>query len=96
MFKPTFGAQEHRREMRIDDVDLLKHDTMKNQRAPRGSGDLRALFETFQCPVGALLGHSWGTVGAYPFDMLKKAPKQRHCSKTASGRRMPEPGGNLE
>ena len=26
----------------------------------------------FWCPLGALLEPSWGTVGAYPFDMFKK------------------------
>ena len=58
--------------MKIGDVNLLKHDAMKNQRTPRGSGDQRALLVPSWSPLGALLGHSWGTVGAYLFDMLKK------------------------
>ena len=58
--------------MQIGDVDVLKHDTMKNKRTLRGSGDQRARLETSRCPLGALLEPSWGTVGAYPFDMLKK------------------------
>ena len=41
---PTLGAQEHRRETQIDDVDLLKHDTKKNQRTPRGFGDQMAVL----------------------------------------------------
>ena len=82
--------------MQIGDVDLLKHDTMKNQRTPRGSGDQRALLVPSWSPLGALVEPSWGTVGAYPFDMLTKTGKQRHCSKTGSGRSLPEPGGNLE
>ena len=36
------------------------------------SGDLVALFEPSEGPLGAFLGLSWGTVGAYEFDMLKK------------------------
>ena len=58
--------------MKIGDVNLLKHDTMKNQRTLRGSGDQRALLVPSWSPLGALLEPSWGTVGAYPFDMLKK------------------------
>ena len=42
--KATLGAQEHRREMRIGDADLLKHDTMTNQRTPKGSGDQMAFL----------------------------------------------------
>ena len=44
----------------------------QNQRTPIKSGDQKALFETFWCPLGGLLGLSWGTVGAYQLDMLKK------------------------
>ena len=70
--KPTLGAQEHRRETQIDDVDLFKHDIVKNQRTPKGSGDQGGHFGTSWCPLWALLVPSWGTVGAYEFDMLKK------------------------
>ena len=43
-----------------------------NQRTPSVSGDQRALFETSWRPLGAFLEPSWGTVGAYEFDVLKK------------------------
>ena len=36
------------------------------------SGDLEAFFDPFEGPLEALWGHSWGTVSAYPFNMLKK------------------------
>ena len=52
--KPTLGAQEHRRETQIDDVDLLKHDIVKNQRTPRESGDQRALLVPSWSHLGAL------------------------------------------
>ena len=35
------------------------------------TGDQKAPLETSSSPLGALLEPSWGTVGAYPFDMLK-------------------------
>ena len=57
--------------MKIGDANLLKHDTVENQRTSRGSGDQRALLVPSWSPLGALLEPSWGTVGAYPFDMLK-------------------------
>ena len=44
----------------------------KNQRTRNVSGDQRGLFESSKCPFGALWGLSWGIVGAYQFDMLKK------------------------
>ena len=44
--------------MRIGDVDLLKHDTMKNQRTPRGSGDQRA-------SPGGSCGYAKPTLGAH-------------------------------
>ena len=62
--KPTFGAQEHCRETQIGDVDLLKHDTMNNQRTPRGSGDQVAL-------LGALVP----TLN--PFWLLKNTVRRR-------------------
>ena len=65
------AAQEHRRETQIDDVDLVKHDTVKNQRTRRRSGDQKALFVPSWSPLAALLRHSWGTVGAYLFDIKK-------------------------
>ena len=52
------------------------------------SGDQRALFETFWCPLGGLLGLSWGTVGAYQFDMLKKQE-----SSATAGKQCPAAGG---
>ena len=36
--RPALGAQEHRGETQIGDVDLLKQDTVNNPRTPRGSG----------------------------------------------------------
>ena len=65
-------------------------------RTPVVTGDQKALLETSWCPLGALLEPSWGTVGAYQFDMLEKPEKQFHCRKKGAGGRMPEPGGNLE
>ena len=47
-----------------------------------------ALFETSECPLGALLGPSWGTVGAYQFDMLKKQE-----SSATAGKQGPAEGG---
>ena len=53
------------------------------------SGDLVALFEPSEGPLGALLGPSWGTVGAYPFDMLKKqessATAEKQCPAAVGG-----------
>ena len=40
------SVQEHREEMWIYDVDVVKPDAMKNQRNPRVCCDLRALLET--------------------------------------------------
>ena len=45
------------------------------------SGDLVALFEPSEGPLEALWGHSWGTVGAYPFDMLKKQESSATAEK---------------
>ena len=75
------GAQEHRRETQIDDIDLLMHDTVRNQRTPRGPGDQGALLEPSWSPLGALLEPSWGTVGAYQFDMLKKQESSATAEK---------------
>ena len=41
-------------------------------RTPVRSGDLVPFFEPSEGPLEALWGHSWGTVSAYPFNMLKK------------------------
>ena len=56
------GAQEHRREMQIGDVDLLKQDAMTNQKTPRWSGDQMA----FLGALVAMLSPHWvleNTVG---------------------------------
>ena len=45
------------------------------------SGDLVALFEPSEGPLEALWGHSWGTVGAYPFNMLKKPQSSATAEK---------------
>ena len=82
------SVQEHREETLIYDVEVVKSNAMKNQRALKGSGDQRALFETSSCPLGALLGPSWGTVGAYPFDMLKN-----HESSATAVKQCPAAGG---
>ena len=37
---------EHRGEILIYDVDVVKSDAMKNQRSPRVSGDMGGLLET--------------------------------------------------
>ena len=50
------SVQEHREETLIYDVDVVKLNAMRNQRAPRGSSDQRA-FEAAWCPLGAILGH---------------------------------------
>ena len=75
--------QKHRGEMWICDV-VVKFDAMPNQRNPRESGDQVFFFR----PPGALLGPSWGTVSAYPFDMSKKQE-----SSTTAGKQGPAVGG---
>ena len=80
------SAQEHRGEMWIYDVDVVHSDAMKNQRNPRVSW---CHWETSWCPRGALLEPSWGTVGAYPFDMLKKQE-----SSATAGKQGPAVGGS--
>ena len=45
------------------------------------SGDLVALFEPSEGPLEALWGHSWGTVSAYPFNMLKKPQSSATAEK---------------
>ena len=52
------------------------------------TGDQKALLETSWCPLGALLEPSWGTVGAYQFDMLKK-----HESSATAVKLGPAAGG---
>ena len=52
------------------------------------SGDLVALFEPSEGPLGAFLGLSWGTVSAYEFDMLKK-----HESSATAVKLGPAAGG---
>ena len=74
--KPTLGVQEHRRETQIDDVDLFKHDIVKNQRTPKGSGDQGGHFGSSWCPLWALLGPSWGPLGAL------SVPTRLTCVKT--------------
>ena len=60
-------------------------------RTPVRSGDLVALFEPSEGPLEALWGHSWGTVGAYPFNMLKKpqssATAEKHVPAAGGGGR---------
>ena len=51
--------------------------TRAKPRTPVIAGDLVALFEPSEGPLEAF----WGIVGAYAFNMLTKAPKQRHCRK---------------
>ena len=75
------SVQEHREEALIYDVEVVECNATKNQRTPRGSGDQRALFETSQCPLGALLEPSWGTVGAYPFTMSQKEKSSATAEK---------------
>ena len=87
------SVQEHQEETLIYDIEVVTPNAMKNQRTLGGSGDQRPLFETSLCPLGALLDASWGTVGAYQYDMLKK---QKSSATAGSGRSMPELGGNLE
>ena len=45
-FLGLLSVQEHRGEMWIYDVDVVKSDAMKNQRNPRVFCDMRALLET--------------------------------------------------
>ena len=52
------------------------------------SGDLVAVFEPSEGPLEALWGHSWGTVGAYPFDMFKNEE-----SSATAGKLGPAAGG---
>ena len=59
------------------------------------SGDLVALSEPSEGHLEALWGHSWGTVSAYPFNMLKKPQSSATAEKTGSGGREVVPWGNL-
>ena len=68
------SVQEHGEETLIDDVDVVKPNATKNQRTWREFGDQRAFFDTSWHPLEALLEPSWGTVGAYQFDMLNGQP----------------------
>ena len=61
-----------------------------------GSGDLVGLLETSEGPLEALSGDSWGTVSAYPFNMLKKHESSATAEKTVSGGMRVGPGGNLK
>ena len=61
---------------------------IQKPRTPGISGDLVALFEPSEGPLGALLGPSWGTVGAYPFDMFKNEE-----SSATAGKQRPAVGG---
>ena len=54
-------------------------------RSPVIAGDLVALFEPSGGPLEALWGPSWGTVGAYPFDMLKEQESSATAEKNGSG-----------
>ena len=45
------------------------------------SGDLVALSEPSEGHLEALWGHSWGTVSAYPFNMLKKPQSSATAEK---------------
>ena len=45
------------------------------------SGDLVPFFEPSEGPLEALWGHSWGTVSAYPFNMLKKPESSATAEK---------------
>ena len=83
------SVQEHGRDMWIYDVEVVKSDALKIQRNLRVSGDQEGLFETSWCPLWALLGPSWGTVGAYPFDMLKNEE-----SSATAGKQGPAVGGS--
>ena len=65
------SVQEHREETLIYDVEVVKSNAMKIKEH-REDLVIRGLFLR---PLSALLkflGLSWGTVGAYQFDMLKK------------------------
>ena len=75
------SVQEHRGEMWIYDVDVVKSDAMRNHRNLRVSFDHGGLFETSWCPLWALLVPSWGTVGAYELDMLKKQESSATAEK---------------
>ena len=82
--KPTLGVQEHCRETQIDDVDLVKHDIVKNQRTPRGSGDQMALLGA----LVALLSPHWvlqNTVGRRRLMMLitKSKNTERYACQMA-------------
>ena len=72
---PAWGlliAREHRWYLAFSVVLFFASFVIEKPRTPVISGDLVALFEPSEGPLGAFLGLSWGTVGAYEFDMLKK------------------------
>ena len=88
---PAWGlliAREHRWYLAFSVVLFFASFVIEKPRTPGISGDLMALFEPSEGPLGALLGPSWGTVGAYPFDMLKKEE-----SSATAGKLGPAAGG---
>ena len=64
--------REHRWYLAFSVVLFFSSLVCEKLRTPVRSCDLVALFEPSEGPLEALWGHSWGTVSAYPFNMLKK------------------------
>ena len=72
---PAWGlliAREHRGDLAFNDVLFFVLFVCEKLRTPVRSGDLVALFEPSGGPLEARWRHSWGTVSAFPFNMLKK------------------------
>ena len=77
------GVQEHRRETQIGDADLLKHDNMKNQRTPRGSGNQKAFLGVLvvmsspQWVLKNIVGRRWSVVFMYKIIRFQKNREHR-------------------
>ena len=74
-------AREHRWDLAFSVVLFFSSLVCEKLRTPVRSCDLVALFEPSEGPLEALWGHSWGTVSAYPFDMLKKPESSATAEK---------------
>ena len=88
---PAWGlliAQEHRWYLAFSVVLFFVSFVCEKQRTLVRSGVLVALFEPSEGHLEALWGHSWGTVGAYPLNMLKKPQ-----SSATAEKQVPAAGG---
>ena len=74
-------AREHRWYLVFSVCFVLYFSCVEKPKTPVLSCDLVALLEPSEGPLEALWGHSWGTVSAYPFNMLKKPESSATAEK---------------